>query len=69
MSDQNQIRHEMDLVINELNAKGINFNSKENEVTGLGDVVEETLTRFGITEERFKNWFGLKECNSSKRKK
>ena len=44
MSDQNQIRHEMDLVINELNAKGINFNSKENEVTGLGDVVEETLT-------------------------
>ena len=68
MSDQNQIRHEMDLVINELNAKGINFNSKENEVTGLGDVVEETLTRFGITEERFKNWFGLKECNCSKRK-
>ena len=32
MSDQNQIRHEMDLVINELNAKGINFNSADFEL-------------------------------------
>jgi hypothetical protein len=69
MSDQNQIKHEMDLVINELNAKGVKFNSKEHEIKGLGDALEETLTRFGITEERFKDWFGLKECNCSKRKK
>ena len=69
MSDQHQIRHEMDTVINELTAQGINFNSNEQEVVGLGDKVEEALMRFGITEERFKTWFGLKECNCSKRKK
>ena len=38
------------------------------EVTGLGDVVEGVLIRFGVTEERFKKWFNLRECNCSKRK-
>ena len=39
------------------------------EVVGLCDMVESTLKRLGITEERFKSWFNLKECNCSKRKK
>lgn len=70
MSDeQKKIRNEMDLVINELKAKGIKPNTTEDELTGLGDVIEEALERFGITEERFKSWFGLKECNCTKRKK
>ena len=71
MSKQNQaqIRHEMDLVINELNAKGVRPNTTEDEMTGLGDLVEETLSRYGITEDRFKAWFNLKECNCTKRKK
>ena len=43
--------------------------TKEDEYTGLGDVVESTLSTFGITEERFKAWFNLKECNCNKRKK
>jgi len=63
------IRQEMDQVINELESKGVKHNAKEDEVVGLGDVVESVLTKFGITEERFKQWFGLAECNCTKRKK
>jgi hypothetical protein len=67
MSD---IRSEMNQVIQELESKGINANSHNDpEVVGLGDVVEATLQKFGITEERFKEWFNLKECGCSKRKK
>ena len=70
MADNNlQTKAEMDTVIKDLEAKGIKFDTKEEDMTGLGDVVEATLQKFGITEERFKAWFGLQECNCSKRKK
>lgn len=64
------IRREMNLVIKELENLGVNNNSHTTfqDTKGLGDVVEEVLNKFGITEERFKNWFQLKECNCSKRK-
>jgi hypothetical protein len=64
------IRREINLVIKELENLGVNNNSHTTfqDTKGLGDVVEETLNKFGITEERFKNWFQLKECNCSKRK-
>jgi flavodoxin len=67
--EQGKIKTEMDPVLEELKKQGINFNTKETEVVGLGDVVEATLTKFGITQERFKNWFGLQECNCTERKK
>ena len=64
------IRREMNLVINELQDRGIDVNSHiENDTRGLGDVVEDVLKKFGITEKRFKEWFNLKECGCSKRKK
>lgn len=65
------IRTEMNQVIKELENRGVGVNSHMNQekVQGLGDVVEDVLTKFGITEERFKKWFGLKECGCSKRKK
>ena len=63
------IRKDMEPVIAELERKGVAFNSVEDEFVGLGDVVESTLQAFGITEERFKAWFKLEECNCSKRKK
>jgi len=68
MSD---VRPEMDRVINELQAKGIDptISKEELQRRGLGDVVESTLTKFGITQERYKEWFGLQECNCTKRKK
>jgi len=74
------IRKEMNLVIQDLESKGIdvnshkttegsNFGAEGEERRGLGDVVEDTLKKFGVTEERFKQWFNLKECGCSKRKK
>ena len=68
-SDNEKIKAEMQPVIDELEKKGVSFNDREEEFTGLGDVVESTLQAFGITEERFKAWFNLKECNCNKRKK
>lgn len=70
MSEENEkIKAEMNPVIEELKKQGVNFNTKENEMTGLGDLVESTLQTFGITEDRFKAWFKLKECNCAARKK
>ncbi len=68
-SENEQIKNEMDGVIHELEKKGVNFNTKDEEFIGLGDVVERTLETFGITQERFKAWFNLRECNCNKRKK
>lgn len=63
------IRQEMDQVIHELEKQGINMNSHvDSNVVGLGDVVENVLKTFGITEERFKDWFNLQECGCSRRK-
>ncbi len=67
--ENDQIKGEMDDVISELEKRGISFNTREDEYTGLGDIVENTLETFGITQERFKSWFNLKECNCNKRKK
>ena len=68
---QDDIKNEMDQVIGELERRGINFNQQQtpDDLTGLGDVVESVLTTVGITEERFKQWFSLQECNCNKRKK
>lgn len=65
------VRTDMNRVISELEKKGVKVNSyrKPEDNEGLGDIVEETLASLGITEQRFKNFFGLKECNCSKRKK
>ena len=66
MSD---IQREMDGVISELEKRGIDMNSHTNsEMVGLGDVVEDVLKAFGITQERFKEWCGLQECGCSRRK-
>jgi len=68
-NDNLKTKAEMDTVIKDLEANGVSYNTKEGEITGLGDVVESTLQKFGVTEERFKEWFNLKDCNCSKRKK
>ena len=64
------IREEISEVIQELEVLGINANSHVSnaDTQGLGDLVEDVLKRFGITEERFKEWFNLQECGCSKRK-
>ena len=69
MSDDT--KKEMNKVIDELYKQGVNVNSHmmTDDIKGLGDVVEATFKKFGITEERFKKWFNLKECNCTARKK
>ena len=64
-----ELKQEIQPVIDDLKKKRVKFNSTESEVAGLGDLVESTLQSFGITEERFKSWFNLKECNCNERKK
>ena len=64
----NDIKKEMDEVIRDLESQGIAPDSHNKDRVGLGDVVEGALNKFGITEERFKQWFNLSECNCSKRK-
>jgi len=66
MSD---VRPELDKLIEELETKGIAQDTNPNNVVGLGDVVESTLTKLGITQERYKEFFNLEECNCTKRKK
>jgi len=68
-AEQHKIKLEMQPVIDALESQGITHNTKEHELTGLGDVLESTLETFGITEERFKEFWGLKECNCTQRKK
>lgn len=67
--DNDLIKKEMDVAISKLESMGIDPNAhKKEDTTGLGDVIEYALQSVGITEERFKAWFNLKECNCSKRK-
>ena len=68
-TEKKNIRTEMEVVMRDLKSQGVKLNTTESEMTGLGDVVEASLQKFGITEERFKKWFNLKECNCTERKK
>ena len=70
-NENENIKSQMNQVIKELENRGVGVNSHmlRDDRKWLGDVVEDVLTKFGITEEKFKKWFNLKECNCSKRKK
>lgn len=69
MSD---MKDDINRVIQSLEKQGISKNDHRKNIgsdkEGLGDVVEATLKKFGITEARFKEFFNLKECNCTKRK-
>ena len=71
MDEIKKIQDEINKVIIELEGKGIGSKTslEELETRGLGDVIESTLEKFGITQQRFKEWFDLKECGCTKRKK
>lgn len=64
----NKIRDEIDPVIKELQELGLKHND-DYDIVGIGDVVEATLNKFGITQESFKRWFQLSECSCTDRKK
>ena len=66
-----EIKKEIDSVIKDLEQKNIGSKTSLEEIerVGLGDFIELTLEKFVVTQERFKEWFNLKECNCTKRKK
>ena len=68
---EKEIKKEINFVIKDLEEKGIGSRTslEQLETLGLGDFIELTLEKFGVTQERFKEWFNLKECNCTKRKK
>lgn len=67
--ENNTMKQEMDQAIKVLESMGLDPNAhKREDIVGLGDMVESALKSIGVTEERFKAWFNLKECNCSKRK-
>ncbi len=68
LKENKEIKSEMDEAIKALEEKGVTFNSSEGEIQGLGDAVEDVLNSLGITQERFKYWFNLRECNCNERK-
>ncbi len=65
-----KIEDELDNIISELESKGItsDIDRVKFQTSGLGNVVESVLNKFGITQERYKQWFNLEECNCTKRK-
>jgi len=46
-----------------------NKNPCKSEMKGLGDLVCAALTFFGVTEERWKKWWGLDDCGCKSRRK
>lgn len=68
MPDHKSMANEMNEVISDLSSQGITHAPRVDR-TGMGDAIESTLNKFGITEDRFKEWFSLRECGCSKRKK
>jgi len=64
-----ELRREIDGVISELEKVGVTPNSHiMNNIANLKEIIDNTLSASGISKERFKEWFGLKECNCTKRK-
>ena len=66
--ENQKIKQEMDELTRELEQQGIYIDTKQSDMIGLGDVVEKSLQKIGITQDRFKEWFGLRACRCDKRK-
>jgi predicted flap endonuclease-1-like 5' DNA nuclease len=62
------LANEIQKVVDDLKSQGIKAETTEHEVVGLGDIVEKSLNKLGITQQRFKEFFSLKECNCTERK-
>ena len=63
-------KRNLDKAIKQLKEDGVSLNDDQDpeKSKGLGDSVEKVLNSIGVTQERFKSWFGLKGCNCDERK-
>ena len=59
---------ELDTIIQNLEEEGITLDNYKDQQEGLGDVIENTLSKFGITEETIEKWGGIGGCGCQKRK-
>ena len=66
---QRSLKRDGECLVDELGSSGVTLDSDLNKIEGLGDLVHAALNKIGITEERFKEVLGLKECNCNKRRK
>ena len=48
--------------------KGITSHNYQNKTEGLGDIVSNVLSKFGVTESTIEKWGGIGGCGCSKRK-
>lgn len=58
----------LDEVVGNLQEAGIGPDQQEITV-GLGDVISNTLNKFGVTPDTIQHWFGIKECGCKQRQK
>jgi hypothetical protein len=68
MDNELKMKQELDELIIDLEEQGFRSDAPEFVVVGFGDIVEATLNKFGITQERFKEFFNIEECDCTKRK-
>ena len=60
---------ELDEAIDKIEEKGITLENYEEKREGLGDLVSDTLSKLGFTEENIEKWSGIRGCGCEKRKK
>ena len=65
---QKQERQLLDEVIYNVEKAGVDATNEEVE-EGLGTVLANVFSKFGITEEKVEEWSGMGGCGCSKRKK
>jgi len=67
--NQEKIKEDLDNVMKHLKIEGVDNTTGPESRVGLGDIVEGALKKVGITEDRYKEVFGLRECGCTQRKK
>jgi hypothetical protein len=60
---------QLDDFIQEVEQKGVTLENYQARQEGLGDLISDTLSKLGITEETVKKWSGIGGCGCGKRKK
>ena len=62
-------QEKLDKVVNELEKQGITLDNYKENKEGLGDVISNVFSKFGISEATVEKWSGIGGCGCQKRKK
>jgi len=69
VKSKSELKQDGQRFVDELGNVGVTTESDLTKIEGLGDLIHATLNKIGITEERYKEVLGLKECNCNNRRK